>query len=335
MASSGRDEPEEVVVEGGSVRADGSVRKVRRVRGSWAEARSAYVAKGARRGSMCRSVASLAASREAEEEAREGALPAVLLQPVAEEIALEGEDAPPCASAVRRGKTLEIALASPMAESAPSLIAWFARRLQAHEDDEEWQALELEWQGRSRSERRDLYAEIEARDDVVVGVSEGLGAERTLRVRSRRGAVKARPRTPAPHLWRLVQEERAAGRAEAEQLSRGELEELAAAEDLPAWILELERQEAVRAGARAALREAAAAGDEARLRDLASKHRPLLFEDPASLLHAAITNNRFGTARILLDLGLPPRVFDRASGESALELALRLGHEDIASMLRC
>ena len=51
-------------------------------------------------------------------------------------------------------------------------------------------------------------------------------------------------------------------------------------------------------------------------------------------LHLAVASGDAGTVGVLLAAGLPKTAFDRTSGESACDLARRLGHEAIAATLQ-
>lgn len=320
------------VLEGGSVRPDGSVRPVRRIREAWQNSARAFVPPRAReRGeSSRRTLQALAASSDVEAAKTAASMPPAMLHGVTLH-----ELPPGCASMRKRNdsQTVELLLST---AGAALLIEWFVERLRQDE------TLELSFPGRSREQRRELYAVLDAFVDDVDAVSKGIGRERTLRICSKLCCEQQNDSAPkqlpeSTRLWELVSTERIGGRYadQARELSKGELEELFALNQLPEWLAELQHDAEQQADQLARLRTAVRKGHTDIIRDTAARRRSLLFVNSSPpLLHVAIRAGRLEATVLLLQLGVPPLTFDRASGESALDLALRLGQSDIACLLR-
>lgn len=320
------------VLEGGSVRPDGSVRPVRRIREAWQDSARAFIPPRARgKGeSSRRTLQALAASSDLEEAKMAASMaPAVLHGVTLDEL-------PPGCVSMRRlnnSQTVELLL---LAAGAGSLIEWFVERLRHDE------TIELSFPGRSREQRRELYAVLDAFVNDIDAISKGFGRDRTLRIRSKSCCAKqndseSKQPLESTRLWELVSTERIAGRYadQARELSKGEFEELFALNELPEWLAELQQDADEQADRLASLRKAVRKGHIDTIRVTAARHRSLLFVHTSPpLLHVAIRAGQLEAAALLLQLGVPRLTFDRASGESALDLALRLGRSDFASLLR-
>ncbi|KAH8055723.1 hypothetical protein JL722_8069 [Aureococcus anophagefferens] len=189
-------------------------------------------------------------------------------------------------------------------------------------------------------ERHDLYALVD-RHDGLAAASGGFGEDRAIRVFY---AEAARPESAEDRaageevdaLWRLVLTERDTGGApEAADLSRGELRELCALAKPPPWLAALREKQLATVAAAATLRAACEAGDAAAVLDVLGTHRSALFADHATPpLHLAVAAGSADAVAALLAAGAPTNVRDRATGESPLELARRMGDEDVVAVLR-
>ena len=320
--------PGGTIEEGGSRRPDGSLRKKVRVRQGWAAQREPrrFAPRGSGASGGVRSAAALARGAEAARAARDAALPPV------DCVGFALTAPPPGCAGLAGPAAVHLDVSESAADGASLLVEWFSERPE--------RVGELAFRGRTRQERHDLYALVD-RHDGLAAASGGFGEDRAIRVFY---AEAKRPESAGDRaagaevdaLWRLVLTERDTGGApEAADLSRGELRELCALEKPPPWLAALREKQLATVAAAAALRAACEAGDAAAVLDVLGTHRSALFADHATPpLHLAVAAGSADAVAALLAAGAPTNVRDRATGESPLELARRLGDEDVVAVLR-
>ncbi|KAH8074888.1 hypothetical protein JL720_10636 [Aureococcus anophagefferens] len=287
--------PGGTIEEGGSRRPDGSLRKKVRVRQGWAAQREPR--RFAPRGSGASGgVRSAAAlARGAEAALRRDAR----CRPPTARLLLAAP--PPGCAGLAGPAAVHLDVSESAADGASLLVEWFSERPE--------RVGELAFRGRTRQERHDLYALVD-RHDGLAAASGGFGEDRAIR----------RDTGGAP---------------EAADLSRGELRELCALAKPPPWLAALREKQLATVAAAATLRAACEAGDAAAVLDVLGTHRSALFADHATPpLHLAVAAGSADAVAALLAAGAPTNVRDRATGESPLELARRMGDEDVVAVLR-
>jgi len=280
--------------EGGSVRPDGSIRRVRRIREGPARGPARYAPPRARQSSEAPPLRSLSALPP------EPALPPVEVLPPDHALP-EGDDS--------------------------ALLAW----LEASGNEV---ALVFRGRSRSQRAALYAEIERSATlagESTGFGADRTLTVRRRTGSVERR-ATSGRPthqkrKTLDDGLWRFVQSERDLGALpdEAGDVSRGELADLFQAENSPPWLGRVRRKFAEDTVRRARAVDAVVAGDVAAVVEL---DRSLLFHHEEGLLHLAVEHRQLAVLRALvLQHGLDPRrTFHR--GESALHLAGRLSRDD-------
>ena len=292
------------------------MRRVRRVKATFAAQEQRFVVRSVADGGARRTLTALAAEAEAESAKVEARLPPV---------EVECDDV--CRSELQ--SFFDVVDGKVLCADGRGLFEWFEKK--------KYKAV-LKFRGRSRSERAALYEMLEDFQGLR-GESQGFGTERALFVYSaapsRRKTTAATATSPSFDVfWDLVRAERdRGGTREAQELSRGELEAilLSGEKRLPSWLASLLNDLAAKTANRAAAVDATIRGDLPALKNLLETQKSLLFYDAvfrndAPIAHVAVAHRQFQVLAFLVDdLGLDPkRHFHRQSGESAADLAIRL-----------